>query len=238
MNKLNHRVSSFTLALVFSMVFAGVVLAAAASGYTLFGTAQLVSPGNNSMNGVQVSSENGEELTVGGINFDTEDGLTVADLERLSSDYKFTTGSCGGGSPRFQVNVTNGTDTGNIFFYIGPEPNYTGCPTGTWVSSGDLAESARLVDTTQLDGGTFYQSFADAVVAYGDYEVTGIQLVVDGGWSADQVVIFDNVMINNTTFTFENKDSCKKGGWQNFSGAPGPFSNQGQCVSYFARGGQ
>ena len=31
------------------------------------------------------------------------------------------------------------------------------------------------------------------------------------------------------------KDDCKDGGWQNFTCSPGPFKNQGQCVSYFAK---
>ena len=30
------------------------------------------------------------------------------------------------------------------------------------------------------------------------------------------------------------KDSCKHGGWQNIPSPPGPFKNQGQCVSFFA----
>jgi hypothetical protein len=31
------------------------------------------------------------------------------------------------------------------------------------------------------------------------------------------------------------KDDCKDGGWQKFTCSPGPFKNQGQCVSYFAK---
>jgi hypothetical protein len=31
------------------------------------------------------------------------------------------------------------------------------------------------------------------------------------------------------------KDGCKDGGWQNYISFPGPFKNQGQCVSYFAK---
>jgi hypothetical protein len=52
-------------------------------------------------------------------------------------------------------------------------------------------------------------------------------------------VLVDNVTINNTTYTFEadNKEACKNGGWQDFTFSPGPFNNQGGCVSYFARGG-
>jgi len=33
-------------------------------------------------------------------------------------------------------------------------------------------------------------------------------------------------------------DQCKNGGWKNFPSPPGPFKNQGQCVSYFASGGK
>jgi hypothetical protein len=31
------------------------------------------------------------------------------------------------------------------------------------------------------------------------------------------------------------KDDCKHGGWLNFIGPPGPFTNQGQCLSHFAK---
>ncbi len=51
--------------------------------------------------------------------------------------------------------------------------------------------------------------------------------------------------INATTFTFEaevvepgDKAKCKKGGWRDFESSPGPFKNQGDCVSYFATGGK
>lgn len=30
------------------------------------------------------------------------------------------------------------------------------------------------------------------------------------------------------------KDSCKDGGWKSFTASPGPFKNQGQCVSHYA----
>ena len=32
-----------------------------------------------------------------------------------------------------------------------------------------------------------------------------------------------------------SKDDCKNRGWLNFPSPPGPFTNQGQCVSYFAK---
>ena len=76
--------------------------AAAASGYTLFGDATLVHPGHNSNTAVQLRSVG---ATYGGIDFAIPSGMTASQLNNLSTDYKFTAGSCGGGAPRFQINV-------------------------------------------------------------------------------------------------------------------------------------
>jgi len=116
-------------------------------------------------------------------------------------------------------------------------PNYTLCPQNIWLNTGNLASPVNLVDTSQLPLGTFYDPDAAAQVKYGGYTVTGIQLVADGGWAVAgnvQTVLADNVMINNITYTFESADSYKKDGWQQFTSAPGPFKNQGACVSYFS----
>jgi hypothetical protein len=227
-----------------SLVLASVAMiqgstAVAQDGYNLFGNATPVHPGHNSDTAIQLSSVGG---TFGGINFDetsvTPPVTTLATLQNLSTDYMFTTGSCGLGSPRFQINVGGA----NIFVYIGPPPNYTGCVEDAWLTTGDLLEAALFVDTSQLPGGTFYDTWASALVKYGGMTVTGIQLVSD---NANQVVLVDNVMINATTFTFEtdvvdpsDKERCKNGGWQTITAAPGPFKNQGDCVSYFATGGK
>ena len=211
--------------------------ALAASGYTFFGDATLVHPGNSSNTAVQLSSV--DLTTSSGIDFATSARITVNDLNNLSTDYKFTAGSCGGGAPRFQINVSTTTGTHNIFVYLGPPPNYTGCPIDGWLNTGNLLTPTSLVDASQL-GGPFYDPWALAQTTYGALPVTGIQLVTDGGWAVvggTQIVLVDNVMINSTTYTFENKDSCKNGGWQDFTSSPGPFKNQGDCVSFFASGG-
>jgi hypothetical protein len=217
--------------------------AMAASGYTLYGDATFVGGGHP---GTAVQLRSAGPLpspTFGGIDFATASGITVSDLNNLSTDYKFTAGSCGGGAPRFQINVTlPDSTTANIFVYIGPPPSYTGCPSETWFDTGDLLTPASLVDTGQLPGGTFYDIWGAAQARYASLAVTGIQLVTDGGWAVTgltQTVLVDNVMINSTTYTFEEnaKESCKNGGWQDFTSSPGPFRNQGDCVSSFARGG-
>jgi hypothetical protein len=228
MYRLRITLVAFVLA---SLALVQGATALAASGYHLFGDAQIVSGGNPG-NAAQIRSAAGG---FGGVDFDVPTDMTVGDLANLSTDYKFTAGSCGGGAPRFQINATNGTESGNIFVYIGPPPNYTVCPPNVYANTGNLVAPVNLVDATQL-GGLFYEPWAAVVLAYGDYRVTGIQLVTDGSWAVSggvQTVLVDNVQINDDTYTFESKDSCKNGGWRDF----GTFKNQGECVSFYARGG-
>jgi hypothetical protein len=214
-------------------LLAGVSPAAAAGGFTLFGDATLTG-GHNSPAGMQLRSTLPGGF--GGIDFVVPSGMTLSQLSTLATDYMFTAASCGGGSPRFQINI----DGKNAFVYLGPPPSYTGCPTDEWQSTGNLAAPTSFVDTSQLPNGTFYDTFAAADVKYGSHFITGVQLVVDSSWffNATQTVVVDNVQINGTTYTFESAASCKDGGWQSFSSAPGPFKNQGDCVSFFATGGK
>jgi hypothetical protein len=206
----------------------------AANGYTLFGDAQLVSPGNDSPTGVQLRSTLPSGF--GGIDFSVPSGISFGSINNLGTDYMFTASSCGGGAPRFQINI----EGKNAFVYIGPPPSYTGCPMSVWESTGNLAMAAGFVDTSQLPGGAQYDTFAAADLKYGSDVVTGIQLVTDASWffHATQTVEVDNVMINGITYTFESAASCNDGGWQQFTSLPGPFKNQGDCVSYFATGGK
>jgi hypothetical protein len=227
----------FTLVGALALVL-GIGVSAAASGYTLFGDATLVSPGNGSATAVQLTSSS-SGAGYGGIDFSVPSGMTFGSITNLATDYNFAHNSCAGGSPRFQINV----DGANAFVYIGPPPGYIGCPMNVWTSSGNLATSAGFVDTSQLPGGTFYDTFASADAKYGNDPVAGIQLVADGGWKFEdgiQTVLIDNTQINDTTYTYEPpaKNGCKNGGWKNLTDNNGqPFANQGDCVSSFATGG-
>lgn len=211
----------------------------AATTYSLFGDAAIVAGGNLG-NAAQLRSVDGGGF--GGVSLSSTTITTLSDLSNLATDYKFTENSCGGGAPRFQVRVTDGVNTGNIFVYLGPPPSYTSCPTNVWTSSGNLVTPASLVDTGQLPAGTFYDSYSAALVKYGSYTVIRISLVTDGEWafpSGNQTVLVDNVQVNADVVTFEpnvptSKDQCKKDGWQSLEDANSqPFKNQGQCVSYF-----
>lgn len=172
---------------------------------------------------------------MGGIDFNIPAGTTLADLTHLQTDYKVTVGDCGGGSPRFQINV----DGKNIFVYLGPGPNFTGCPLNTWTMSEEFIGSTdKVFDLSQL-GGQFYSTYSDAIKLLGTHSVTGIQLLVDAGWAVSggaQTILADNVRINSDVYTFDppTKDQCKKDGWKSF----GIFKNQGDCVSFVVTGGK
>jgi len=238
MNKITRKTFLFLATLAFAVLASTAALAAAAN-FQLFGDSVLTSPGYNSVTAAQIRSDGAIAPNYGGVDFVIPAGLTVNDLDNLSADYKFVAGSCGGGSPRFQVNVVTPSGTKNLFVYIGPPTSYTGCAQNTWANTNNLASGTNQVDATQLGGG-FYMTYAAAQAAYGLYEITGIQVVADGSWAVGgtQTVHVDNVKINTLTYSFETANSCKNDGWQQFLSAPGPFTNQGQCVSYFAKGGQ
>jgi hypothetical protein len=224
----------------------------ALAGYSLFGDAQIVSPGNASTYAVQIRSTcpGGAAsclpmgtYTFGGVDFDIPAGLTFGSFMTLAADIKFTDGSCGGGGPRFVIDLQSGIITGDISVYIGPPPGYVGCPMNVYAGTGDLLEGINPLDTTHLPGGAFYDPYPAAVAKYGSYTVTGVQLVTDGAWSQLgnlQTVHADNVDINGTIYTFDQpqtKGDCKKSGWEVVTRADGSeFKNQGACVSYFNTG--
>jgi hypothetical protein len=138
-----------------------------------------------------------------GVSYTKADGLTFADVQELSTDYLVRAGGCGGGSPRFQIGIDtdgDGTRNGSIFVYVGDAPSFN-CTVGTWQSTGNLIGSGDLrFDTSQL-GGTFYDSYANALAAYGSDAVTSISFAVDAGWMFGglQDVLVDDLTVNGRT---------------------------------------
>jgi hypothetical protein len=159
------------------------------------------------------------------ISFNDLQGRPVGDLTSLSADV--VQADFGLGSPRFSVELSNGTDTKSVFVYLGDLPNLN---TGGTGDTGNLLDSGTRVDSTQV-GGTFYGTWQDALTAAansGYTTISEIDFVVDG---VSQTVVLDSVTINGTTYGFaaSSKDDCKNGGWQTLG-----YKNQGDCVSSFA----
>jgi hypothetical protein len=149
----------------------------------------------------------GDGAGFGGIAFQPTTRLTFAEVTTLSADFNVTDDDCGGGSPRFQLNLDTDADgdrDGNIFVALGPSPNFTGCALG-WQSTGNLIGNTDhgRYDASQV-GGSAFGTYEDALNAAGDAHVLGIQLVVDASWffgDGEQTVLVDNVQVNEHKLT-------------------------------------
>jgi hypothetical protein len=209
------------LAFPMSMVVASGARAVVSQNYSLFGDAQIVSPGNASANAAQVRSDASVAPGYGGIDFPTT--TTWANLTTLSADYNVTDDDCFGGSPRFSVDVDTTGDNvadGDVVVHFGPSPNFSGCAAG-WQATGNLIgnNDAGRYDFSHL-GGSGFTTYSNAPAAVQTGTVTGISLLVDSSWGfqdSEQTILIDNVNINTNTYDFEpvpTKESCKKDGWK------------------------
>jgi hypothetical protein len=178
----------------------------ASGGYTLVasapGTATLVTPGFQSTTAVQLtSSDPSGTLGWSAIGF-AASGLKLRDVSWLSTEYEFTLGSCGGGSPRFTVGISNG-GTKEIYFYMGPPPSYVGCGLGTWTNTGNLATPSSPVDDSHLPGGSYTAPYSQVLAKYGNDRVNYIAIDFDSGWAGSETALFDDTQVNQTPYTYE-----------------------------------
>ena len=180
-----------------TLVIVALVPSAGAATGTLFGTATM---DGNQVKLVSDFSDGSTANDSGGINFTDTGVTTFASLTQLATKYNVTDDGCGGGSPRFQLNVGGK----NVFIYLGPSPTFTGCTPNTLVDSGNLIgnNDACRYDTSQISPGTQCNTYAGTLALIGSQTVTGIQLVVDGGWffpDKEQTVNVCDIRINNAT---------------------------------------
>lgn len=137
-----------------------------------------------------------------GIKLAVPAGTTFASLSTLSAEFDLTAGGCGGGSPRFSIQLSTGK---NVFVYFGPSPNFTSCTLNTWQSTGNLIgnNDTGRYDTGQVTGGSTSSTYAAALALVGSTTVTEIDLVVDSGWFFTpkvETALVRNVMVNDQTF--------------------------------------
>ena len=155
-------------------------------------------------------------FTFGGFVMRNVQGDTLGQLTYLASQYYIQHGCDGGGSPRFQIDMSNGK---NIFVYFGTSPNFQDCtPSNTWQPACPTAQcttpnmasdSAGLRwDDSQLTCGTFYQTYSLAVACANSLGLTisSVSAITDGGWFSTnagtangQTFLFRNLQINSVT---------------------------------------
>jgi hypothetical protein len=132
-------------------------------------------------------------------------GDTLDELTTLATEYYVEKGCFGGGSPRFSIVMSGGSE---IQVYLGTYPAFADCPLPAWQSTGNLAtDSAGLRwDTSQLCSGTFYNTYSGAVACanLNGLTINSIWLGTDGGWSGlnpttTQTFLFDQIQLNDVT---------------------------------------
>jgi hypothetical protein len=131
------------------------------------------------------------------LKFTSSGPMTFADITTLSANYGFATGNCHGGALRWTVS----TSEGSFDLFYGALPNFTDCM-GSNLQSGVnmLATGDARFDLTRV-GGTYYDTYANAVVLVGDAVIQQASLILDGGWGGDQKVNLTSATVNDNTYT-------------------------------------
>ncbi|HJQ73640.1 MAG TPA: hypothetical protein VJ814_02045 [Gaiellaceae bacterium] len=134
-------------------------------------------------------------------------GTTFSQLASLQTNYDLTQGACGGGSPRYQIDLqpqgdTNAADGVSLYLYFGTPP-FGGC------SSGANTEGEVIGGTTPqwfVFGGGFDSNtpmtYSQVRSTFGGYQLLDAQIAADGGWSqgGTQQVRVTNWEINGEVF--------------------------------------
>lgn len=150
------------------------------------------------------------------------EGGPLSALTELNFDYK-DGGHCGGGSPRFNVETSQGTA-------------FLGCTGGTQTAAGS---GWTHVEFTAAQLTAAYA--AAGITSPATATLTDVYIIFDEGTDVaggtPGSVNIDNISVNNQVVGSPTsplaKDDCKKDGWKAF----GIFKNQGDCVSFVATAG-
>jgi hypothetical protein len=130
------------------------------------------------------------------LSFTPTSTILFSEITTLSAAYNFTQGDCHGGSLRWSVRVS---PTQSVFIYYGDYPNFTNCTTPTQSGANMINLADLRYDTSQV-GGTFYDSYANALTLVGGMAIVRASLVLDSGWAGDQVLTLTSATVNSNTF--------------------------------------
>jgi len=208
----------------FAMVI--VLVAVPTSGLAASSAPELFGAASFTATGAQLTSDTAVTPGYAGIDFPAFAGVSLNSITSLGASYQMMTGDCNVGAPRYSISLSSGH---HIFAYFGDAPNYQ-CGTSPRSQSDLLSPN---VDTSQIPGGTFYDTWDHALSLAGSQTVTDLAIVLDGGWGGTQVVNISSASINDTTYNFvppTSMDQCTNGDWQNYVNPP--FQSQVSCIVY------
>jgi hypothetical protein len=180
---------------------------ARAQTFSTYGDTTVVSPGDGAdPTAFQLTSSTGG-LGYAGLQDQITDGLTVASLTTLSADYMMTTGTFGGGAPRFTLFDSS---LNSAWVYWGTPGSLSDPNAGAWANTGNYASLSSpdvRVFVNGFDGintpntGITWQQF---VTEAGTTPISFVTLDLDGGTFTNlpngQQMLVDNFTVNNQVF--------------------------------------
>lgn len=132
--------------------------------------------------------------------------LTPATLTQLSADYEFTTGTIGGGAPRFTIFDSS---LNSAYIYFGTPAGggtFTDPTPGTYANTGnyaDLLSSSLRVASNGFGGDSApntYVTWAQFVSLVGNVPISYITYDLDGGFTGTQTILTGNFQVNDTIY--------------------------------------
>jgi hypothetical protein len=143
------------------------------------------------------------------MSFSPSPGLTFSQIGNLQATYTFASGgNCHGGSLRWEID----TSQGNLFIYYGAGPNFTDCTTSNQSGVNMIQQTDARFDTSQIAGGTFYDTYAHALTLIGGTQIQDAALVLDSGWGGDQILT-----AGTTATVNDNMQTWNSGGTGGFT---------------------
>jgi hypothetical protein len=155
--------------------------------------------------------------------FPMPSGVTVADISNLTANFNWAYGENHSGGFRWQVNVMYNGQPKNIMVDYGDAS--TTMQTGTAGSGVNMVNSPTANEnrdeSTQV-GGIQYTPWSYVVSNFGNLPVTGVDLVVDGGWGTGLTAGTQDQVINLNTATV---------GWTGLSAGNSTFTMPGTTTT-------
>lgn len=135
------------------------------------------------------------------LSFTPSGTLTLGEVSELVANYAFTLGNCHGGALRWSVR-TSVSPPRSLFIYYGDYPSFTDCTTTSQSGTNMIGLGDLRYDTSQYPGGTFYDTYANALAVIGpSTPIVRASLVLDAGWAGNQRLTLTSATVNGNTFT-------------------------------------
>jgi len=159
-------------------------------------------------------------FTYGGFVTRNARGLTLDLLTTLATQYNVQAGNCGGGSPRFTLDMVNPAGVHDtIQVYIGDLSTvFQSCPTDAWTQDTSVADPSGNYATDAAGNRWDISHYCTPTYPYATYStavtcanglgltISAIFVVTDGSWSSTagapggtQTVLFRSIQVNTTT---------------------------------------